>query len=77
MSSLTRMTSAMFEIPFRMFELPFVMSAAFMDAIVSASDTTDIARQTGVSKHRMRKGTLGTAKRGPRVRVISHERHAA
>lgn len=75
MSSFTKMTSAMFEIPFRMFELPFVMSAAFMDAIVAASDTTDIAKQTGVSKHRTRRGTHGAAKHRPRV--VSHERHAA
>jgi hypothetical protein len=31
--TLTRMTAAMFELPFRVMELPFLMSAAMMDSV--------------------------------------------
>jgi len=77
MSSLTKNSFGIFEIPFRMFELPFVMSAAFMDAILSASDTTGIARQTGTSKHRAKRGKHGVSKHEPKVSVVPHQRHVA
>lgn len=72
MNSFARMTAAMFELPFRVLELPFMTLAILMDSILSDGDTKANARKQGGSTHRQ-----GAARRVSRVKVVQQQRHAA
>jgi hypothetical protein len=76
----TRMTDAMLEIPFRMMELPFLMSAAAVDAMLAGMDRWSnswperTAETGGASRYTERQEvqehTVRRARRGPtRVRA--------
>ena len=64
--SFTKMTAAMLEVPFRMFELPFLMSAAFLDAMFAD-------RNVGEAGHR----TSSTKRHEGNRPVAARARHAA
>lgn len=77
MGPITRLTEAMFEVPFRMFELPFVMSAVFMDALVSDSGLTNGSQKTEAAHPPARKGRQGSGRRVSKMKVVRHARQAA
>ena len=53
--SLTRMTAAMFEIPFRMMEFPVLMSTAVVDAMMSNDLAGDWTGNRGDRQHTRRR----------------------
>jgi hypothetical protein len=75
MTSLTRLTALSMEIPFRMLEFPFLMSAAMMDALLADSELRNWDRTSDKDRAddqasvptRTRRHRISQAARRPRV----------
>lgn len=83
MNSITRMTNLMLEIPFRMLEAPFLMSAAVMDVFLdNTASESGSRREENIDRESQTLGkSTANHRRSPRtsrgVRMVSHSRKAA